>query len=99
MHHNHRLNKRHNLRNKLVHVWFFIPFSFSIYPWFANRQLDPLNIPVRRETTVRKAKAKGIDDLIGTTSENEEEPFADSDTDPVWTPQDDEYVSIFQQIR
>uniref|UniRef100_A0A1B0G904 DUF4211 domain-containing protein n=1 Tax=Glossina morsitans morsitans TaxID=37546 RepID=A0A1B0G904_GLOMM len=55
---------------------------------------NPLNLPPRREQCLRKAKQNSIA-VLGTGGGNDDqmaEPdeFADSDTDPVWTPQDDD---------
>lgn len=57
---------------------------------------DPLNLPPRREQCLRKAKQNSIA-VLGTGGGNDDqmaEPdeFADSDTDPVWTPQDDDVI-------
>lgn len=68
--------------------------------------LDPLTLPPRREQCLRKAKQGSIHAMLmsnsgaggnGTNNPDDQlaEPdeFADSDTDPVWTPQDDD-VSV-----
>ncbi|KAI9588240.1 hypothetical protein GQX74_004086 [Glossina fuscipes] len=60
----------------------------------AGHLQDPLNLPPRREQCLRKAKQNSIA-VLGTGGGNDDqmaEPdeFADSDTDPVWTPQDDD---------
>lgn len=56
-------------------------------------KLDPLIVPVRRETSHRKAKGRSIANLIqkpGNDDEQEEPAeFVDSDSDPAWTPQAD----------
>ncbi|XP_055857096.1 uncharacterized protein LOC129919977 isoform X2 [Episyrphus balteatus] len=59
-----------------------------------NFHQDPLALPQRREQSLRKAKARGINEIMqatpAATDRDEPEEFADSDTDPVWTPQDDD---------
>lgn len=56
-------------------------------------KLDPLIVPMRRETSHRKAKGRSIANLIQKSGndDEQEEPaeFVDSDSDPAWTPQAD----------
>lgn len=52
---------------------------------------DPLVVPMRRETSHRKAKGRSIAEIVqrqlsGIQDEEEPAEFADSDTDPAWTP-------------
>lgn len=58
---------------------------------FKNNLVHPLELPMRRETSHRKAKGRSsIVDLIRQHQDDEpEEPaeFVDSDSDPAWTPQ------------
>ncbi|KAJ6646601.1 Glutamine and serine-rich protein 1, partial [Pseudolycoriella hygida] len=54
---------------------------------------DPLVVPIRRETSHRKAKGRSIANLMQKSGNDDEleEPaeFVDSDSDPAWTPQAD----------
>lgn len=57
--------------------------------------VDPLTLPPRREQCLRKAKQSSIHSMIMNSTgapEDQMEPdeFADSDTDPVWTPQEED---------
>lgn len=60
---------------------------------------DPLEYPMRREQSKRKAKGNGLSTIIqevkNSVNGDIDEPneFADSDTDPVWTPLEEKVAS------
>lgn len=60
--------------------------------------MNPLELPMRRETSHRKAKGLSIVNLIRQHQDDEpEEPadFIDSDSDPAWTPQENKVFAVF----
>lgn len=78
-------------------LFFFKFYSQNSAPLY----LDPLTLPPRREQCLRKAKTNSIA-IMGNTSTvppaddvmAEPDEFADSDTDPVWTPQEEDVSLI-----
>lgn len=53
---------------------------------------DPLDSPVRREQSKRKTKGVVMNSIESNeqTDFGEPDEYADSDTDPVWKPQDEQ---------
>lgn len=59
---------------------------------FLLKNIDPLSVPKRRETSHRRVKGRSILDtlqskVLGSEQTDDFDEATDSDTDPVWTPQ------------